>query len=664
MSWFQAESGDPDVARAQYQLIQRQTPFLYLMSLAGGWALVATHWSVAPLGVTLVLPSLITAFALFRIATLRRRQKETPSFEGILKWQKHAMVLSVVSPGLLSIWALSLFPYGGPYLQLQVVFTIAVVNLVVLFCLIHFRKVAIINAFCANSLYFLYFLINGEPIFTYFALYGICASIGAFFILNNHYRDFIRLVHSSRDLRNQAVELERRQDETQKLSDLNYHIANYDHLTGLPNRRCFLAELETRFKATRDQNASVSLCVFDLGGLRAINSIYGVKTGDDILSEVVRRLRSRLSAETFAARLAGDEFALLSPSGSPDLARPSALFEDLFEEACQLPESSVRLNFFAGIAITDMALTSATELLERAVYAMQEAKQNRNNPIVVFGHRHLEHMGFQTRITQALQAADIEREFSVAFQPIVDVNSNRITGVECLARWTSPLLGQVPPGDFITVAERSGMINKLTLVLLGKALVAARDWPLDLKVSFNLSASNLSSRGFVREFLKLLKDHAFDPVRLNCEVTETSVMWDFAEANRAIAILKNAGIRLSLDDFGTGYSSLSHVHQLPLDCIKVDRSFVQGIKPDTIGYGIVKSLLAMSREMGISCVVEGVETEEELAVLRSLGTSEVQGYLFSKPVGAPELEALLNGKASLGGQSGARPASATKALTA
>ena len=207
--------------------------------------------------------------------------------------------------------------------------------------------------------------------------------------------------------------------------------------------------------------------------------------------------------------------------------------------------------------------------------------------------------------------------------------------------------------------RRSGFINALTLSLMEKAVLAARAWPEDLKLSFNLSASNLSSRGFVLEFLSLLEQHAFDPGRLNCEVTETTVMWDFAEACRAIDVLKDAGIRLSLDDFGTGYSSLSHVHRLPLDCIKVDRSFVRGISPDTAGYGIVKSLLALSREMGISCVVEGVETEEELSILRTLGTSEVQGYLFSKPISAEDLGAILQGRAQLGGPNTRKPSAAT-----
>jgi len=662
--WFHGESGDPDVARAQYQLIQRQTPFLYLMSLAGGWGLVVTHWSVAPVGLTLVLPSLITAFALQRIATLRKRRMHTPGYEDILTWQKQTMVLSIVSPALLSLWALSLFPYGGPYLQLQVVFTIAVVNLVILFCLFHFRSVAVVNALCANSLNFLYFLFMGEQFFTYFALFGIVASIGAFFILNNHYGDFIKLIHTGRDLERHAAELERRQDETQRLSDLNYHIANHDHMTGLPNRRHFLGELESRFETMEEHRAPLSLCVFDLGGLRAINNLYGVKTGDEILLEVVRRLRTRLAPHMFAARIAGDEFAILSTGNTLNLEAAKSLLEDLFKETCELPEGSVRLNYFAGIACADRSIPSATELLEGAVYAMQEAKQNRNDPIAIFGPQHLERMGLQARITQALQAAEIDEELSVVYQPIVDVINNRITGVECLARWHSPILGQVPPSDFIPMAERSGVINKLTLTLLGKALSAARNWPQELKLSFNLSASNLSSRGFVLDFLNLLEAHAFAPARLNCEVTETSVMWDFNEAYRAIAALKDAGIRLSLDDFGTGYSSLSHIHRLPLDCIKVDRSFVQGITPDSSGYGIVKSLLAMSREMGIACVVEGVETKEELAVLRSLGTNEVQGYLFSKPVGASELEALLDGKTWLDCPSEAQQALPSKVMSA
>lgn len=660
LNWFVGEGRDMDVARAQYRFIQRQTPFLYLMSLAGGWGLVVTHWSVAPLTLTLGLPIAVTVFAIFRIAALHRTRDKVLTPEEIRSWQKQAMILSVVSPAVFSLWGLALFPYGGPYLQLQVVFTIAVVNFVVLFCLIHFRTVAIINAICANSLYFLYFAIKGDQIFTFFALYGIVASIGAFLVLNNHYRDFLSLIRVGRDLKHHAVELEQKQDETQKLSDLNFHIANHDHLTGLPNRRCFLAELESRYARLRKSQDRLSLCVFDLGGLRSINNIYGVKTGDDILLEVARRLRAGMSANMFAARIAGDEFAVLSTGDDLEINRAAHMLAELFNEACSLPESQIQLVYRAGLVQADQTVASATELLERAVYAMQDAKQNGNNPLVAFGTKHLEKMSLNARITQALGSANIDDEFFVAFQPIVDVARNEITAVECLARWHSPVLGQVSPGDFIPIAERSGFINSLTLSLMEKAIQAAQAWPADLKLSFNLSASNLSSRGFVTDFLKLLAQHAFDPKRLNCEVTETTVMWDFAEACRAIDILKEAGIRLSLDDFGTGYSSLSHVHRLPLDCIKVDRSFVRGISPDTAGYGIVKSLLALSKDMGISCVVEGVETEEELSVLRTLGTCEVQGYLFSRPISAEALEALLQGEAQLGDPAG-RAASAAMA---
>ncbi len=636
-TWVAGNSGDPDVALAQYQFIQRQTPFLYMMSLAGGWGLSVTHWSVAPIALTLVVPLLVTAFAVQRIVTVRRRQKETPSHTEILAWQKQAKVLAVVSPAIFSIWVLSLFPYGGPYLQVQVVFTIAVANLVLLFCLIHFRAVALINAFCANTLYFIYFAIAGEHVFTYFALYGIAASMGAFFILNNHYRGFIKLIRTGRDLKRHSEELEHKQDETQKLSDLNYYIANHDHMTGLPNRRCFLLELDQSFRSARQSGEPLSLCVFDLGGLRAINNIYGLNTGDQILLEVVRRLKSKLAPQMFVARIAGDEFALLAVGDEAAFSDVSSFFDELFAESCQLPEASMKLNYAAGIAHLDESVLSPTDLLEHAVYVLQEAKLNRNEPVAVFGPRHSEQMLSHARVTQALQSADIEAELSVAFQPIVDVAHNRITGVECLARWNSPLLGNVPPGEFIPIAERCGVINRLTLVLLRKALEAARHWPADLKLSFNLSASNLSSRGFVQEILDLLESFGFEPGRLHCEVTETSVMWDFKEASRAILALKETGIRLSLDDFGTGYSSLSHVHKLPLDCIKVDRSFVHGIRPETAGYGIVKSLLALSRDMGIACVVEGVETEEELSVLKSLGTSEVQGYLFSRPLSEADL---------------------------
>ncbi|MEP1931081.1 MAG: EAL domain-containing protein [Roseibium sp.] len=635
-------SSNLDVARAQYQSVRRQAPLLYVMSLICGWGLVATYWQVAPAWATLVYPVLMTVLAVMRIVRLRTSSEAPETLADLNTWRKKTRVAAVVAPAMFAAWALMLFPYGGPLLQAQVAFTVVVMNLVALFCLIHLRSVAVIIAVSSNAIYFSYFLWRGEPEFAYFALFGVLASGVAYFILNNHYHDFVSLVNAGKELKVQKQDLENKQEETQKLSDLNFHIANHDHLTGLPNRRYFFQTLGERFAAFKSKQVQFGLCVFDLGGLKAINDVYGVETGDKIIREVVLRLRERLPGGVFAARLAGDEFAVLT---SPDVLNFEGIrscLVDVFQEPCSLREGDVHLSHYIGYVEPDETAESQAVVLERALYAVQRARLRKNEPAVLFDDRLREQMDRKTLLTNALRTCDMETEMFVVFQPIVDVSYNRIIAVECLARWHSPLVGTVSPVEFIPAAETAGYINRITLTLLAKAMKAAQSWPDDLTLSFNLSATNLSSRGFVIEFLKTLTDNGFDPHRMDCEVTETSVMWDFDEACRAIDVLKSAGIGLSLDDFGTGYSSLSHVHNLPLDCIKVDRSFVSGINPDTPGYGIVKSMLALSRDMGISCVVEGVETEDELEVLKSLGTSRVQGYFYSKPLSESDLGDLLD----------------------
>jgi len=614
---------------------------MYIIALVGGWWLAMTHWSVAPIWVTLIYPSLVTIYMAQRIFSSVKRWNKRPNRAELEVWQKKIKFVTVASTTLFTLWMLSFFPYGGPDLQVQALFVISVMFFVIIFTLMHLRKMLILSAVLANIIYLVYFYNYDQQQFLFVAVFIALVSCGMIFVLNLQYIDFVKLIHTSKDLKTQAEELERKQVETWELSEQNYYIANHDSLTGLPNRRCFLAELEKRFETAKVAGTPLVLCIFDLGGLRTINEIYGVKVGDQVLLEVARRLEEKLSSENFCARLAGDEFAILADNGEFDLPWAKAFFRDLFAESFRLPETQVRLSYHAGLARLHEAVASPIVLLEKAVYAQQLGKRNKNEPVVLFGADHRAQMTLNTRIAQALRSPSIVDEMSVAYQPIVDVETNRITGVECLARWNNAELGPVPPGSFIPIAEQSGVINRLTLDLLAKALGAASHWPEDLRIAFNLSATNLSSRGFALTFLNLLKENGFDPARLTCEVTETSVLWDFNEAQKTIQMLKEAGVRLSLDDFGTGYSSLSHIHKLPLDCLKVDRSFVSGINPDTTGYGIVKSMLALCRDRGITCIVEGVETPDELDVLKNLGARYVQGYLYSKPLAREELDALL-----------------------
>ena len=231
----------------------------------------------------------------------------------------------------------------------------------------------------------------------------------------------------------------------------------------------------------------------------------------------------------------------------------------------------------------------------------------------------------------------------MVYQPVLDIRSGRTVAFEALARWMSPELGQVPPGQFIPVAERLGLINRLTLPLLEKALAGAMSWPDDVRLAFNLSAHDCGSMTAVADIVSLIEKSGIDPARIDFEITETAVIQDLEQAQRTVTAFRALGCGISLDDFGTGYSSLSQLHGLALTKLKIDRSFITGIQHNPASYKIVKSLLALSADMELECISEGVETAEELEVLQRLGCALVQGYLIAKPMSAEQALLWLQG---------------------
>lgn len=307
-----------------------------------------------------------------------------------------------------------------------------------------------------------------------------------------------------------------------------------------------------------------------------------------------------------------------------------------------LDEATIQISGSVGIAVYPEMASSPTELFERADYALYHGKSLNRGSAVVFSSAHDEQMSEDARIEHALKRADFERELSVVFQPIVDIRSNNTIGFEALARWNSPTLGRVSPGQFIPVAERAGIIGALTRPLLKKALTAATQWSSgSLRLSFNLSAYDLSSAESSLAIASIIEGSKFDASRLDLEITETAFGHDFEQVQRSVEMLRLLGCGISLDDFGTGYSSLSRLHALPLTKIRIDRSFVTGLHNSPASLKIVKSLLALSRDMGLDCVIEGVETPEEMAALRQLGGLMVQGYFYSPPIDEEQVSTYL-----------------------
>ncbi|OYW80942.1 MAG: GGDEF-domain containing protein, partial [Asticcacaulis sp. 32-58-5] len=251
---------------------------------------------------------------------------------------------------------------------------------------------------------------------------------------------------------------------------------------------------------------------------------------------------------------------------------------------------------------------------------------------VLFSQAHEKLILEHSVVEQALQAADLQCELSVVYQPIVDARTGRIAAFEALARWQSPFLGAIGPDRFIPIAERAGLIRPMTKVLIQKALKAAASWPDHVRISINLSAQDISVAEGVVQIIACVNQSGVDPKRIDFEITETSITSDFAQARRAIDALKALGCGISLDDFGTGYSSLSHVHRLPLDKIKVDKSFISDLETNPASLKIVRSLIVLCQDMGLTCVIEGVETEAQYEILTELGGDYIQGWYFSKPM--------------------------------
>lgn len=641
-TWLLDDSQDIEVAKAQYESTRRQAPFLYIIRFICAWTIAFTQINYAPLWLVLIYPICTTVWSYCRIRRLWSAPKSPPrTLEALIVWRKRTQIIAALAPSIFTVWALVLFPYGTAFSQVQIFLAILVGNLSALFSLTHLRSIAVTNAVSSTGIYTLFFSWYGDPAYQLMALFGVAVTFFVALIEMNTYRDFISLIKTGTRFKEQSHNLEQKHRETKKLNALNYQLATTDHLTGVANKRFFRQELDRQLRAATASGERFGLCIFDIGGLKSITEIYGLDAGDQVLKEVARRLAGMEGEGVFVGRVGGDEFGLFGTCDPEKYQRVEAAFERLIEQPVETKQGRFRPNYSAGIAHSNGAVTCATELFERADFALSTARENRKETSVSYDACLDARRSRDTEILSALLDEETRDGLYLAFQPIIDIRSNSILGVECLARWHHPQLGHIAPVDFIPLAERSGVINQISLDLFEKALSQAKTWPESLRLSFNLSASNLSSRRFIVEFLRILQQSGIAPQRLSCEVTETSVMWDFKETRRALDTLKEAGVRISLDDFGTGYSSLSHVHRLPLDCIKIDRSFVSDLSPGSTGYGIVKSLLALSRDMAISCVVEGVETEEELSVLKDLGASFVQGYLFSKPLNAPELAQLL-----------------------
>ncbi len=595
---------------------------MYVILLINTWAVAVTHIKVAPRWSTIDIPVVMTLVCVVRLVTWVRSIRREPTPEIAFRAMVRTSRLSGVIALAFTAWALSLFPYGDAYAQVHVAFYMAITVIGVIFCLMHLRPAAIAVALIVNGTFSVFFALTGNLVFLAIAANTALVSVTMLVILLIHYRDFTRMVDAQAE---------------------NLRLANVDSLTDLPNRRAFFAALNRACASAKVNGTKVGVGVIDLDGFKPVNDLYGHALGDKLLYEVAQRLSRACASTVHVARLGGDEFSLVVPDLSDEgelLAlgkRICAALRELFV----LGETTIQVAGSIGFAVYSDATLDANEVFERADYALYYGKRTSRGVATLFSAKHDAEIRHDARVEQALKVANFEEELTTVFQPIVDVSSQSTIAFEALARWASPVLGQIPPVQFIPVAERMGIISTLTRTLLKKALAVATAWPSNIRLSFNLSAHDLSSSDNVQELITIINHSGFDPKNLDLEITETAYIHDLKQLQIATESLRALGCGISLDDFGTGYSSLTHLHALPLTKIKIDRSFVSKLHENPASYKIVKSLLALSRDMEIGCIIEGVETKEEMVALGTLGGLTVQGYYYSRPIKSDQVAAFL-----------------------
>ena len=413
-------------------------------------------------------------------------------------------------------------------------------------------------------------------------------------------------------------------------------LAFTDPLTGLGNMRRFFDKVDRLIADRADDPAPFAIGILDLDGFKPINDLFGHAAGDEILIQVAMRLRAAMDGQSAVTRVGADEFAFLLPMVFSEEAatEKSKMLIEILSAPYDVGERTARLSASVGCALFYSGDETAGVLVQKAETALYQAKRSGRGRVAVYTREMEEAAKRVTRIEQALRRAVSAGEVEPHFQPIVDLRERRVIGFETLARWTDRDLGHIPPTVFIPIAEERGIIGPLSQLILRKATEAARNWPRELFLSFNLSPSQLVDQNTGLHILAILDRTGFDPRRLEIEITETGLMTDPVSAEKIVTDLRRVGIRVSLDDFGTGQSSLGRLREFNFDKLKIDRAFVSSILEDRPSEHIIRAILAMCEGLGMDVVAEGIEEEAQAEKLIQFGCAGGQGYLFGRPANA------------------------------
>ena len=435
-------------------------------------------------------------------------------------------------------------------------------------------------------------------------------------------------------IRARTLDLQKEVSERARYAQELTRVASTDALTGLKNRSSFSERLETGLEEAREYGGPVAVLFIDLDKFKEVNDVRGHEAGDRVLLDVARRLQATLPPDAEIGRWGGDEFVVMLPSVKDPVevvAVANRLRESLILPVDLVPEA-VKIDATIGIALFPEHGGTQDELIRAADVAMYAAKQGGRQCVRLFEHALADELLKRHKLAQSLRAAAGNGELILHYQPVVSVSTGECVAMEALLRWNHTELGTVSPLEFIPLAERSGDIIAIGRWVLEEACKTAASWtvPNPPAIAVNVSVVQVLGGTLCDDVDAALALSGLPPARLHIELTESLFSGDHERASQTLERLRTKGVRISIDDFGTGFSSLSYLQHLPVDTIKIDRSFVKGVEADS--RAIVTAIISIAGSLGFDLIAEGVETEPQRAALRNLGVTQFQGYLFSRPI--------------------------------
>ncbi|MDE3177432.1 MAG: EAL domain-containing protein [Pseudomonadota bacterium] len=611
---------DLDLVKAQYRVFAKQIPLLYFILCVNTLAIVYTFARFGHQWITAYLPGVLVAFCISRGFTWWRRGDQEVSTEAALRLMRATTWLGIALAAVFSAWGFAIYGYGDAYAKGQMVFFLALTMIACTFCLTQLRAAALSVAFIGVGPYSVYFFFADHGNFRALAVILALVSIGMVTTILRNYDDFARLVISQRALLAEHKE-------TLRLGEENSRLANLDPLTGLANRRRFIARLTELSGA-----APLAMAFLDLDGFKTVNDEHGHEVGDALIAYVAKAFAQCLPEGALLARLGGDEFAALV--SGPEAAREILAFAKAacarLEHALPIGARSVHVGVSIGVATAAAGDCDAHELLRRADVAMYHVKANGKGGVKLYGGE-LDH---DRRMQSALKdeiCGGLDRgEFEMHYQPIVDARSKEIVSVEALLRWPARAGGPLGPDAFIPTAEGEGLIDALGLFALRRACEDFLSFD-KIAVSVNVSPAQFRDPDFERKVARVLAETGFPAQRLSLEVTEGYLIGNPERAASVIDALKAMGASVVLDDFGAGYTSIAYLQKYGFSAIKIDRSLVARIGEDEKARVLVTGVIYLANGLDMPVTAEGVETEEQARLLRLAGCQNLQGFRFYRP---------------------------------